>query len=42
MINQAGRAVPIFLMLMGAYLAISLTLAIIGNIYNRYAQIGER
>ncbi|MCH7552818.1 MAG: ABC transporter permease subunit, partial [Chloroflexi bacterium] len=42
MINQAGRAVPIFLMLMGAYLAISLTLALIGNIYNRYAQIGER
>ena len=35
MINQAGRAVPIFLLIMAAYLAMSLTYAIIGNIYNR-------
>ncbi|NIN96208.1 MAG: ABC transporter permease subunit, partial [Anaerolineae bacterium] len=35
MINQAGRAVPIFGMIMGAYLLMSLTYAVIGNIYNR-------
>ena len=35
MINQAGRAVPNFLLIMASYLAMSLTFAIIGNIYNR-------
>ena len=39
MINQAGRAVPVFLMIMGAYLAMSLTYAVIGNIYNRRARL---
>jgi general L-amino acid transport system permease protein len=42
MINQAGRAVPIFLMIMAAYLAMSLTYAIIGNIYNRLVRYEER
>ena len=42
MINQAGRAVPIFLLIMAAYLAMSLTYALIGNIYNRHVRIVER
>ena len=42
MINQAGRAVPIFLMIMAAYLAMSLTYSVIGNIYNRYVRFAER
>jgi general L-amino acid transport system permease protein len=42
MINQAGRAVPIFLMIMAAYLAMSLTYAIIGNIYDRLVRYEER
>ncbi len=42
MINQAGRAVPIFLMIMAAYLAMSLTYAIVGNIYNRLVRYEER
>ena len=42
MINQAGRAVPIMLLIMAAYLAMSLTYAIIGNIYNRRVRFTER
>ncbi len=42
MINQAGRAVPIFGMIMGAYLLMSLTYAVIGNIYNRRIRFVER
>ena len=42
MVNQAGRAVPIFLLLMVAYLAMSLTYALIGNIYNRRVRFEER
>ncbi|MFQ6014504.1 MAG: amino acid ABC transporter permease [Anaerolineae bacterium] len=42
MINQAGRAVPIFIMIMAAYLAMSLTYALIGNIYNRRVRFVER
>ena len=42
MINQAGRAVPIFLMIMAAYLAMSLTYAIVGNIYNRLVRYEVR
>jgi general L-amino acid transport system permease protein len=42
MINQAGRAVPIFLMIMAAYLAMSLTFALIGNIYDRRSRLVER
>jgi general L-amino acid transport system permease protein len=35
MINQAGRPVPIFLMIMGTYLLMSLTYSVILNLYNR-------
>ncbi len=42
MINQAGRAVPIFLLIMAAYLAMSLTWAAVGNLYNRRIQVVER
>ena len=42
MINQAGRAVPIFLLIMASYLAMSLTYAVIGNLYNRRARLRER
>jgi general L-amino acid transport system permease protein len=42
MINQAGRAVPVFLMVMAVYLFISLTTSILMNIYNRRVQIVER
>ncbi len=34
-INQAGRAVPVFLLIMLAYLTMSLIYAAIGNLYNR-------
>ena len=42
MINQAGRAVPIFLLIMAAYLSINLIYSAIGNIYNRRADFVER
>jgi general L-amino acid transport system permease protein len=42
MINQAGRAVPVFLMMMGAYLAMSLFTSFILNVYNRRIQLVER
>ena len=42
MINQAGRAVPIFVIIMVAYLAMSLTYAVVGNIYNRRVRYVER
>jgi general L-amino acid transport system permease protein len=42
MINQAGRAVPVFLMIMGTYLLISLTFSVILNIYNRRIAFTER
>jgi general L-amino acid transport system permease protein len=42
MINQAGRAVPVFSMVMAVYLFISLTTSILMNIYNRRIQIVER
>lgn len=42
MINQAGRAVPVFLLMMGAYLAMSLLTSFILNIYNRRIQLIER
>ncbi len=41
-VNQAGRAVPVFLLLMASYLAMSLTYALIGNIYNRRVRFEER
>jgi general L-amino acid transport system permease protein len=42
MINQAGRAVPVFLMVMGTYLLLSLFFSILMNIYNRRIQFVER
>ena len=42
MINQAGRAVPVFLMVMAVYLTTSLTTSILMNIYNRRIQLVER
>jgi len=41
-INQAGRAVPVFLLVMGTYLAISLLTSVILNIYNKRVQFIER
>ena len=42
MINQAGRAVPIFGMIMVTYLIISLITSLILNVYNRKIQISEK
>ncbi len=42
MINQAGRAVPIFLLIMAAYLSINLVYAAIGNLYYRRTRFVER
>jgi general L-amino acid transport system permease protein len=41
-INQAGRAVPVFLLIMGIYLAISLLTAMVLNFYNKRVQFVER
>ena len=41
-INQAGQAVPVFLMIMGCYLAISLLTSAVMNVYNRRVQLVER
>jgi general L-amino acid transport system permease protein len=41
-INQAGRAVPVFSMIMITYLTISIITSIIMNIYNRRIQFIER
>jgi general L-amino acid transport system permease protein len=41
-INQAGRAVPVFVMVMGVYLFTSLTTSALMNIYNRRIQLVER
>ncbi len=41
-INQAGRAVPVFIMIMATYLAISLVTSFILNIYNQRVQFIER
>jgi general L-amino acid transport system permease protein len=42
MINQAGRAVPVFLMIMATYLLMSLTYSVILNLYNRRISFQER
>ena len=42
MLNQSGRVVEVFLMIMGSYLSISLTISLIMNIVNRRVQIVER
>jgi general L-amino acid transport system permease protein len=41
-INQSGRAVPVFLLIMAMYLAISLFTSIVMNIYNRRVRLVER
>jgi general L-amino acid transport system permease protein len=41
-INQAGRAVPVFTMVMAFYLFTSLTTSVLMNIYNRRIQVVER
>jgi general L-amino acid transport system permease protein len=41
-INQSGRAVPVFLLIMALYLSISLITSIIMNIYNRHMRLVER
>ena len=41
-INQAGRAVPVFIMVMLTYLALSLITSFVLNIYNRRIQFVER
>lgn len=42
MINQAGRAIPIFVLIMISYLVMSLIFSVIGNVYNRRVKITER
>lgn len=42
MINQAGRAVPVFLMIMVTYLLFSLTFSALLNMYNRRITFQER
>jgi general L-amino acid transport system permease protein len=37
-INQAGRAVPVFALIMGTYLSLSLLTSFILNLYNRRIQ----
>jgi general L-amino acid transport system permease protein len=41
-INQAGRAVPVFILIMATYLAISLITSLVLNIYNKRVQFIER
>jgi len=41
-INQAGRAVPVFILIMATYLAISLLTSVVLNIYNKRVQFIER
>jgi general L-amino acid transport system permease protein len=41
-INQAGRAVPVFAFVMAAYLVMSLVTSLVLNIYNRRVQFVER
>jgi general L-amino acid transport system permease protein len=41
-INQAGRAVPVFVLMMACYLAISLVTSFVMNIYNRRVRLVER
>jgi general L-amino acid transport system permease protein len=41
-INQAGRPVPVFALIMATYLAISLIFSLVLNVYNRRIQYVER
>lgn len=42
MINQAGRAVPVFALIMVSYLTMSLLTSVILNVYNRRIQLVQR
>ncbi|MGH2401371.1 MAG: amino acid ABC transporter permease [Candidatus Limnocylindria bacterium] len=42
MANQTGQPVPVIIMIMGTYLAISLTTSLAMNLYNRRVQVLER
>ncbi|NIS82261.1 MAG: ABC transporter permease subunit [Anaerolineales bacterium] len=42
MLNQSGRVVEVFIMIMASYLSMSLTISLIMNIINRRIQIVER
>ena len=42
MANQTGQPVPVIIMIMGTYLAISLVTSLIMNLYNRRVQVLER
>jgi general L-amino acid transport system permease protein len=42
MSNQTGQPVPVIMMVMGTYLAISLATSLLMNIYNRRVQVLER
>jgi general L-amino acid transport system permease protein len=42
MANQTGQPVPVIVMVMGTYLAISLATSLLMNIYNRRVQVLER
>jgi general L-amino acid transport system permease protein len=42
MLNQSGRVVEVFLMIMGSYLSISLTISMIMNLVNKHFQIVEK
>jgi len=42
MLNQSGRVVEVFLMIMASYLSMSLTISLIMNVVNRRIQIVER
>jgi general L-amino acid transport system permease protein len=42
MLNQSGRVVEVFFMIMAGYLTMSLTISVIMNIVNKHVQIVER
>ena len=42
MANQTGQPVPVIILIMGTYLAISLVTSLLMNIYNRRVQVAER
>jgi general L-amino acid transport system permease protein len=42
MANQTGQPVPVLILIMGTYLAISLVTSLFMNIYNRRVQVSER
>ena len=41
-LNQTGRAIEVFMLVMGIYLSISLITSLLMNIYNRRIQLVER